>query len=125
MRRLLKAAEADYKIILRLWDDIGDKGMMRVIMFHFQQAIEKLLEVLIVESGGPLIYTCDISCLIRLYHNADELPSELNDLAELLTVWRFATQCYFDLLTDVKTLEECKSIYNDLHKLVLSKMKGK
>lgn len=124
MSNLLKAAEADYKMILCLWDDIDDEGTMQVVMFHFQQAIEKLLEVLIVESGGPLIYTCDISCLIRLYPNADELPSKLIDLAELLTVWRFVTQCYFNLLTDVNTLEECKVIYNDLHELALSKKKG-
>lgn len=122
MSDLLKAAENDYELILYLWDDIGNEGTMQVVMFHFQQAIEKLLEVLIVESGGPLIYTCDISCLIRLYPNPDELPSGLDDLAEYLTAWRFVTQGYFNLLTDVKTLEECKAIYNDLHKLVLSKL---
>lgn len=120
MNNLLKAAEDDYKLILYLWDDIGDERTMRVAMFHFQQAIEKLLEALIVESGGQLIYTCDISCLIKLYPNPDELPSGLDDLAEYLTAWRFVTQGYFNLLTDVKTLEECKAIYSDLHELVLS-----
>ena len=121
MNNLLKAAEAAYKIILHLWDE----GMRQTVMFHFQQAIEKLLEVLVVESGGPCIYTCNIECLMKLYPNPDELPSGLDDLAEYLTVWRFVTQGYFNLLTDVKTLEECKSIYNELHELVLSKMTTK
>lgn len=124
MNNLLKAAEADYKAILCLWDDISDEGMMQIVMFHFQQAIEKLLEVLVVKSGSQLIYTCDISCLIRLYPNPGELPSGLDDLAELLTACRFITQYYFDPFISVETLEECKAIYNDLHELVLSKMKG-
>lgn len=122
MTELLKAAENDYKIILRLWNDIGDEWGMQGAMYHFQQAIEKLLKTLIMISGNEFPHTHDINRLLKLYPDADELPSELNELAGVLTSWEAETRYGSSLLTNIKTLEECKSIYNGLHELVLSKM---
>lgn len=122
MTDLLKAAEADYKTVLRLWNDIGDEWGMQIVMYHFQQAIEKLIKMLIMMSGAEFPHTHDISRLLTLCPDKNKIPDKLFELAGVLTSWEAETRYGSSLLTNVKTLEECKSIYSDLHELVLSVM---
>ena len=122
MEDLLKAAENDYRAVLSLWDNINEEWGMQAVMFHLQQAIERLLKMLIMISGKEFPHTHDTCELVALYPHRDELPSRLMDLSGVLASWAAESRYSFNLLTNIKTLEECKEIYNDLHDLVLSKM---
>lgn len=121
MKEMLEAAERDYKTILRLWGDIGDEWAIPVVMYHFQQAIEKLLKVLIMVLGNKYPHTHDISVLVGMCNKAD-IPTELYELSDLLTTWEAKTRYGSSLLTNIKTLEQCKGVYNELHAIVLNKM---
>lgn len=120
MSELLKAAEADYRLIKLIWNNIGDEGIMQQAMFHMQQAVEKLLKCLILLSGSQFTYTHNIEKLIEQCPKDTELPKDLYTMAGVLTSWEAQTRYGSSMLTNIKTLEKCLTIYDTLHALVLS-----
>lgn len=119
MSELLKAAEADYRLIKIIWNDIGDEGIMQQAMYHMQQAIEKLLKCLIMLGGTRFTYTHDIGKLIEQCPKDVELPEGLEEMAPLLTSWESTTRYGTSVCTNIKTLEKCVAIYDALHTTLL------
>lgn len=121
MKEMLKAAEWDYACILHSWDAIGDEWAIAVVMYHFQQAFEKLLKVLIMILGKKYPHTHDIAILVNMCDKED-IPVDLIELADVLTTWATKTRYGCSMLTNIKMLERCRAVYNVLHGTVLAKM---
>ena len=52
MINLLTQAEHDFVVVLRLRNDLGTSEGMQAVMFHLQQAIEKLLKAVNILNEG-------------------------------------------------------------------------
>ena len=118
MINLLTQAEHDFAVVLRLRNDLGDEWGMQAVMFHLQQAIEKLLKAIIVHSGKQYPKTSNIGELAALCPKGTKLPEDLYSLADTLTLWGAEVPYNSDILSDVKTITKCRQLYLDLHKIV-------
>lgn len=118
MKEVLEAAERDYKTICRLWDAINEEWAIVTIMFHAQQAIEKLLKVIIVYERGIHATITSVSELIRMC-NSKYLPKDLIGLADTITTWEVAGYGKAPLV-DSNVLSKCLGIYDSLHKTAKS-----
>ena len=121
MNNLLTQAERDFKLIETIYCNLPEPWAIQAIMYHLQQAIEKLLKVLILLGGSKYPREHNIRGLMCLCDSAD-LPSELDDLADTLTLWEAGVRYDSCVLTSEKKLNQCIELYRQLHDTVVSKM---
>lgn len=122
MNDLLICAEDDYKLVMKLWNEIEDEWALRGVVYHLQQAIEKLLKALIMISGKSFPYTHDIGALIPLCSSKFTLPKELDEVADSLTLWESKFRYNANVYANTQIVIKCKQVYQELHKIVLDAM---
>ena len=91
---------------------------MQAVVYHLQQAVEKLLKIIIMISGKQFPRTHNIRELAALCPKDIKLPEDLDSLADSLTLWEAEVPYNSDILSDIKTITKCKQLYLDLHRIV-------
>ena len=121
MNNLLTQAERDFQLIETIYCNLPEPWAVQAIMYHLQQAIEKLLKVLILLGGSRYPRECNIRGLMSLCQE-EALPTELDDLADTLTLWKAGARYDSCVLTSERKLNQCIDVYHKLHGTVISKM---
>lgn len=81
-------AERDHKTCLLAEKEFPDEYAITAAAYHMQQAIEKILKGLILIYGETPEFTHNIAKLqVRLSKLGMELPEELEDISDTLTLW--------------------------------------
>lgn len=116
---LLTQAERDFKLVESIYSSLPEPWAIQAIMYHIQQAIEKLLKVILLLNGARYPREHNIRRLMSLCTGI-ELPEELEDLADTLSLWEAGVRYDSTVLTSVRKLDQCIALYNKLHHLVVS-----
>lgn len=124
MNELIIQAERNFKVVSRLWSEIDEYWGMQAVMYHLQQAIEQTLKALVMLGGNELPKTHQVRELIRLCPEYIVLPTELEDLADTLTLWNEEAIYNPNALSNINTVTKCRQIYIDLHDIAISAMRG-
>ena len=119
MLDLLKKAEGDFKLIEVVMPFVKEPWAMQAVMYNIQQAIEKLLKVLILLSGNRYPREHNIRILMTKC-TGFQLPAELDALADSLSLWEAGVRYDSTILTTEDILNRCIDLYKQLHNLVLS-----
>lgn len=110
-------ARGDYEAVEILWGKVGYSDVRRIIMFHMQQAIEKMLKALLEKVDVYVPDTHDINKVMGACKEYYDLPEELTGtLASQLTLWYNTVLYDPTLITDVDIIVVCKVIYDKLLK---------
>ena len=122
MRDLYIQAQRDFQVIKSLWDKLPDEWAMQAIMYHLQQAIEKLLKFLCMNYVGKFPYTHNVRELMMMLKGKLELPADLELLADSLTLWESQVRYNSKTLTSLELLTKCRSLYIELSSLVTTSL---
>lgn len=109
-------AERDYKTCLLAEKEFPDEYAVAAAAYHMQQAVEKVLKGLILIFGETPEFTHNISKLrVHLSKLVPELPEELEDISDTLTVWE--SNLRYDPFIDFseKKYAAAKKVYLELY----------
>ncbi len=122
MSDLLTQATRDMQVVSALWASLPDVWAMQAIMFHLQQAAEKLLKLLCMNYIGTYPRTHDIRELMNMLQNKIELPEDLDTIADSLTLWAVKVRYNSNTLASLRLLTLAREVERKLEKLVLDMM---
>lgn len=108
-------AERDHKTCLLAEKEFPDEYAVTAAAYHMQQAIEKVLKGLILIYGETPEFTHNIAKLrVHLSKLGMELPKELEDISDTLTMWESGLR--YDPFIDFsdKKYTAAKKVYGEL-----------
>lgn len=112
-------AERDYKVCCKLEEDFPDEYALSGVLYHIGQAIEKQLKALALLYGETPDFTHNITKLTDRCHRLGiELPEELDDIADSLTLWESKSRYDPFILFTNKKYEKAKDVFADLKELL-------
>ncbi len=119
MSDLVIQAQRDMEVVFHLWPSLPDEWAMQAIMFHLQQAVEKLLKFLCMNYLGQYPRTHDIRELMNMLNGKTELPEDLELIADSLTLWAVKVRYNSNTLASLRLLTSAKEVAVQLNKSVL------
>jgi HEPN domain-containing protein len=116
---MIKRAEDDMYVCKKVEPDFPDEAAARAASYHVQQAVEKLLKAYILFYGEEPPYRHDISELCGICVNLGaELPNEINEIADTLTLWESKTRYDPYVSFSVEKYKKACAAYDILYKKI-------
>ena len=114
----LKLAEWDYQICLALEKDLTEEYAQNGVLYHIQQAVEKLLKAILLTSGINPEYTHNIVKLAAKCSDVGiALPACLDDISDALTLWEVSSRYDPFIVYSEKKYEKAKEAFLALDEL--------
>lgn len=121
MKELIKLAESDIYACEKAEPDLPDEYAARIVSYHIQQAVEKVLKAYISFYGENPPYKHDIAELCDIAEGLGiELPPESKDIADTLTLWESKARYDPYISFSIPKYEKAKTVYEVLRKNLIS-----
>ncbi len=123
---LINISECDYKACVANEQFLPNEFAIRIVTYHLQQAIEKILKAYVLYYGQTPAFTHDIDELATHCKNLGaELPEELDNISDTLTLWEAKSRYDPYINFTQKKYELAKSVYEKLLKNLKNKLTDK
>ncbi len=115
VNELLKAAQRDFKLCLKVESDFPDDYAISGAAFHMQQSVEKVLIATLRMYGVQPLFTHNIAKLAAVCkENNISLPAALDDVADTLTLWGYSGRYDPFVSFSLPKYQKAKQVYKEL-----------
>jgi HEPN domain-containing protein len=119
----INLSECDFKACQAMEASFPDEYAIRIVTYHLQQAVEKILKAVILYYGETPAFTHDIARLAEHCVNLGAvLPEEIEDISDTLTLWESKSRYDPYISFSKKKYDIAKNVYEKIHSKLLEEI---